>query len=225
MSDARLVTPDNLGGDFRGVGAKIVNDSILGGTGPPTGAPAEPDKVWLYIDTTLGMTTHYWDAVAGAWVAFVSALPSVARLHITNTDTTTNLISTAVTPFDEAFGTVNFNVGGFSVDLTTAEITLPETGWYRVHGYWSTLAGTNSNSARNNLSLSIRLNGAQVSPSFQDGYVRDASGNNETGQGITGFEFLATAGDVLQLMRQRVSGAGGVQLLQGTNNYFTISRI
>lgn len=220
----RTVTPENLGADFRGVGTKIVNDSFLGGVAPPTSTPAEPEKVWLYIDQAAQQTTHYWAPASMSWVSF-TGLVATASLNITNTNTATNIASTTAQAFAEAFGNINRNIGGFDVNLATAQVTLPETGWYQASAYWAMTAGTATASARNNMAFWLTRGGTVISPLFQNNYVRDTTGNNETGQAISGFEFQATAGEVIQLFRQRVSGQGGVQNLSGTNNYFSLRRI
>ena len=225
MTDINVITEPDLGGDFRGVGTKIVNDSILGGAGPPTTPPAEPGKIWQWWNTADNQITHAWSVSLNSWVPLsVLGTASTTALVIKSTDTTTNLTGTTSTPFDELFGGIFRNEGGFNVNLATAEITLPSTGWYEVHGYWSMIAGTSTNAARNNIRFWFTKGGNVISPNYQNNYVRDATGHNEIGQGIPGFTFQAAAGETIQLWRQRVGGSGGAQTLQGANNYLSIRR-
>lgn len=71
MPTVRQVFLDNLAKDFRAIaGNKLVNESILGGGAAPTAPPPEPLKAWLWLNTTTKAITHYWDAIASAWIAF-----------------------------------------------------------------------------------------------------------------------------------------------------------
>lgn len=75
MADVNVVTPGDLGSDFRGVGTKIVNDSVVGGNGAPAAPPAEVDKIWLWWDTAAGSITHAWSVALGQWVSLSAPVP------------------------------------------------------------------------------------------------------------------------------------------------------
>lgn len=66
-STKRVVTAENLGADFRGVGSKIVVDSCTGGAGVPTSMPPEPDKIWQWYNTTTSRMTHVWIPRDTSW--------------------------------------------------------------------------------------------------------------------------------------------------------------
>ena len=187
---------------------------------------AEADIVTLQADVTAAeaniVTLQGQMATAMADIVALQARGEAVR--VTNTDTTTNIASTVDQTFDELFGTVAFNDNGsrYSVNTGTAEITLSLAGRYRIDfaAAWDEAGGT----ARNNLRIYWTLDGIQTSPNYQNNYLRDASGHEETGQTGT-LIVTATAGQVLQLRRQRISGAGGTMTLEGTNNFVYVEYI
>lgn len=146
-------------------------------------------------------------------------------LRITNTDTTTDLTSTVLQPFDELFGVIQIDDRPTmtTVNLATAEITVNEDGRYELYGAFA-YDETAGNNARVNIAISILVNGTQVSPNFQGNYMRDASGHNEVSQEF-GMTFDLSAGDTIQIQRDQVSGPAGNAALQGTNNFVELKRV
>ena len=183
-------------------------------------APTSPVIGQHYYDATVGHP-FVWDGTQ--WTPYAS--PSIgASVKITNTDTTTNINSTAVTDFDEMWGVAQWNDGSlYSINFTLEDLTINETGRYRFDFYFSYIESSGS-TARQNLRTWVELDGVQISPNYQNNYLRDASGHNETGQGGS-LVFEATAGQVLKFFRQRISGGTGAIVLQGTNNFMYLERI
>jgi hypothetical protein len=72
----KIITPSNLGADFRGTpGNKVVNDVLIGGiAATPAAPPAEVAKSWLYINTLSNRITHYWSPSGAAWVSLAESI-------------------------------------------------------------------------------------------------------------------------------------------------------
>jgi hypothetical protein len=81
LQPIRVVAATNLGADFRGVGSKIVIDSVTGGAGSPPGPPPEPDKIWQWWDTTTSRMTHLWLPVAKGWAPMAAECEGCAALR------------------------------------------------------------------------------------------------------------------------------------------------
>lgn len=154
---------------------------------------------------------------------FVGPMPV---LLIRSTDTTTNLSGTVVVPFVELFGVVaeDTQPGAFTASLASAAVRINQSGVYEILGHHSFVGGLSSNSARANIASFFTVAGTRVSPNYQNNYMRDASGHNETSQQVSLIRRFA-GGDVVTLNRQRISGSGGTINLQTTENFIAFKRI
>ncbi len=184
--------------------------------GVEAGAAADQTAVEVPITAIAGLT--------GAEVQ--TALQSLAdrgqSIKINNTDTTTNISGTAAVAFSELTGTVlwNDNAVRFTPNVGAGQVTVNLAGRYRA-SFSAAMVESAGGTARNNIRMFLTLNGTQVGPNFQNNYMRDATGHNETSQSGE-VMFDATAGQILQVNRQRVSGSGGTQVLEGTENFFAL---
>ena len=157
----------------------------------------------------------------------ITIIDRFQELIITNTDITTNIANILEQPFDEMFGAAqNDDSTFFTVDLGTATITFQRAGRISVDAAISMEGGLATNSARNNIKVSFfnALN-VEVSPPFQSNYLRDGSGHNNVTQVIAGWPLDVAIGDSIQLRRSRLSGSGGQQQLDGTNNFLKITKV
>lgn len=162
-------------------------------------------------------------------------------LEIGNVDNTNDVANTNVGLFTELYQEVRINTREdyFSVDLSQAAITVKKPGVYKISVGFSLSEGTASNTQRNNISVWFEdgtspPTGPDDDPSdnithyFQGNYNRDTSGHLETSDGgssrwividdtMTPYTFFCS--------RDLVSGAGGVQYLQGTNNFVQLEKV
>lgn len=69
----QVVTKNNLGADFilDVPNSKIYSNQILTGTVAPSANPSVTGKRWLWINTAVGIITHYWNG--SAWINLVDA--------------------------------------------------------------------------------------------------------------------------------------------------------
>lgn len=143
-------------------------------------------------------------------------------LIITNTDTTTALDATALTPFAELFGSIDTNTvsTAYTVNLGGASVQFIRAGCYQILGHWCR-SGTG---VRSNICCNLTLNGDQVSPWYGGNYMRAASGHNEVSQDIALVRHFE-AGDTVVLNRQNRAGTGGTSTLETTSNYISFLRV
>ena len=147
-------------------------------------------------------------------------------VKVNNIDTITNIASTLETPLPIC-GTVAINEGGFTVNTTTHEITLPEHGMYSISGYiYITEVSPPNNNVNAGVGLRVKLNGVQIMPTLQTSYMRDQSGDSETAEVIPYMAFDAAAGDVISITTQIVSGPATANIaMNGTLNFLQIQKI
>jgi hypothetical protein len=120
MAVQPVVTPGNLDADFRFVGGKIVNDSLVGGNDSvPSTPPVAPQKSWLYINVITGQITHYWVPVIAQWVAFAQSPYNNGGLTVTSAElSAAGQLPPNTTLYIESIG------------LRVSPLTLPTQGRY-----------------------------------------------------------------------------------------------
>jgi hypothetical protein len=146
----QVLTPTNLGADFRAVGTKYVNDNFVGGTAAtPTAAPAEPAKSWLYINTTSQKITHYWNPASSAWVAVGASVPGI----------------------DDVLSVGQLLTANRTIDANTKELTIKATGFNGVASMKAGAAGLSN-------SLGVDAGNAAMSSIGPDGSAGIGASNN-----------------------------------------------
>ena len=120
-----------------------------------------------------------------------------------------DLASTVIATLPIAGATV-LNEIGATVNNANSEITIGEGGRYDLWANVSWFENPASNTQRDNIRFWVEVNNAKVGSHYQNNYLRDATGHNESSQTIDLRNLDLTAGDVVRIRRQQVSGAGGV---------------
>lgn len=157
---------------------------------------------------------------------------SQPEIYLTNTDTTTDIVTGqtgVISRFSELTGTVRWNddTAVFQENLTLGTVDILVTGRYDVNGAFAWEEGGGAN-ARNNIRFFFtdgpQALASSISPYFQNNYVRDASGNTETGQ-LVSFSFEVTnVPFTLAINRQQIAGGNGVMTLVTNNNFLRIRK-
>ena len=153
------------------------------------------------------------------WEAFTTGSPGQS-VKYSNTDTTTNINNNSAINLP-VLGTMqwNDNTTLYNVNTTTNEITISESGRYRII-INASFDVANSGPQRANPEFYIALNNAQVGSVASTGYMRRANGHNEASANFSEVIQL-NSGDVLSVKVQRAGSAGVVNLRNsGTTNIY-----
>jgi len=136
-----------------------------------------------------------------------------------NLDTTTNLNTAGATevPFDGAFFTSGT---GWAINGNGIELTGPNSN-VRI-GF--NLHVTSSNN-RTNLLAQIALDGTPIGPIAASGYIRNATGHNESSLAIPGFWLPVTTGQVITVVTLREAGAGTVTMALANTSILVLERL
>ena len=168
-------------------------------------------------------------------------LLQIGNNNVSNGD----IATTVVAPFTELFQEeqVNTRPDYFEVNLAGAEITIKKPGVF-AYNFGISMAEVSGNTQRNTIAFWLEEGTAtntgnddnpadNISHNFQANYMRDASGALEVSDGGTGKWIILTDADVpytFRMSRDGVAGPsaggpGGVQRLQGINNFFQLRKI
>jgi hypothetical protein len=154
--------------------------------------------------------------------ANINFQPRLLRLIVTDTTTDLSEITPQTTPI---VGTVDIDDGGYTLNAGTNTITVTQDGRYQLRGYLAFINAAGG-ATRFTMNFYWEVNTVQVSPDYQDNYIRDSSGAEEQGQGFTTLTLELNAGDVIRMQHVQVSGVGtGTILLSGPPNYVEIERV
>lgn len=162
------------------------------------------------------------------WVAFsltttVTSSPGQS-VKYSNTDTTTNINNNSAINLP-VLGTIqwNDNTTLYDVNTSTHEITINETGRYRVIVNASFDVASNG-PQRANPEFYIAINNSQVGSVASTGYMRRNSGHNESSANFSEI-IQVTAGDVLSIKVQRAGNNGTVTLRNADTTNLYIEKI
>lgn len=162
------------------------------------------------------------------WEAFSLTTTSTSSpgqsVKYSNTDTTTNINNNASINLP-VLGTEkwNDNTSLYVVDAANNQITITETGRYRVNVNVSFDVATNG-PQRANPEFFIALNDVQVGSLGSTGYMRRAGGHNEASANFSEVIEIS-AGDVLSIKVQRAGNAGTVTLRNSDTTNIYIEKI
>lgn len=167
----------------------------------------------MYFNTTAG-TAYACDGTT--WLDLGSAgspQPMATARYADSSTTNINALATDnIIPWD----TEDFEDAIFTHDAVTnnSRVQVTETAKYLVSGAVSIY----STSARYNGILKFRINGATtLGPTFQPGYIRNASGQNETSLTFSLILDL-TANDYFEVLVDRESSTGAATLISGASS-------
>lgn len=113
----QVVSKNNLGADFilDVPNSKIYSNQILTGTVAPSTNPSVTGKRWLWINTAVGIITHYWNG--SAWINLVDADKGDITVSSNGTDVGTRQKINFIEGTNVTM-TVADNAGSDRVDVT-----------------------------------------------------------------------------------------------------------
>lgn len=136
-----------------------------------------------------------------------------------NSDTSTNLNNLTQTevPMD---GTLTTLGTGWSVDGNGIQLTGPDA-WVKCTCSLHVGAAFN----RANMTVRFALDGVLTGPIAAHGYIRNATGHNESSYTIPGFWIQMTQGQTITIETLREAGAGTISMQTAGTSYLLLERL
>lgn len=157
------------------------------------------------------------------WLAF-SLTPTTTSspgdsMKYNNTDTTTNLnVNTAIQL--PVFGSIEWNDNGSLYSVTNNEVTLGETGRYKI----KVNVSLDNSVARGAPEIRLTVNGAEIGSYGSTGYTRNNAGHTESSLHLNEvLEF--TAGDVIAVNIVRSGNSGTMTMRSADSSNFYIEKV